>query len=458
MKRLALGLAIILGLVAAFLLIPRTAQTPQPTVPVTPPTQRLPAAIADAPADAPVVLWVAQATARFEPCGCVAGMHGGLMRRSLLTARLPAARVLSLELGGWSGGARTHEMIRSRFYLRGLATAGIDAVALGETELMLGRSMLSDLMAEAALLRLPLVCANLDGLAGCLPSVVVTAGGRRFLVTAVVPADAVGEGLQVRDPAEALATLAGQAAAQHLDLVCLADLPPDACQALARSVPQVALIIGGRSDHPSPEPVAVGSTRVLWAGNHGKVLGSWAWGQRAAAFELLSDTLPEDPAQRALLGDYQRALAAANLDGESGGGMRALGAAAYSGSDTCTACHSDAQRMHQNSRHHQAFAALERKGYAYDPDCLRCHVTGLGEGGYRRGVTSFAEVGCEACHGPGQAHVRAAQAGRPDDARLPTLSPAACVTCHDPDNSPHFDHGRYWPLIQHALDQRTPTP
>lgn len=450
--KVALLIAAPVALALAVLLWPRGSGTAPAPAPAPPPARPLPAAIGEAPADVPVLMWAAQAAARFEPCGCVAGMNGGLMRRAPLLARLPAERVLSLELGGWSGGPRPHEMIRSSHYLRGLAAAGIDVLAVGGAEAALGGERLGRLLAEAAVLRLPVVCANLDGIAGCQPAVEVAASGRRLLLTAVVPAETVG----ARDPAEALAALAQQAAARRLELVCMADLDPDACKALARAVPQLAVVVGGRSDHPSPEPVAVGSTRVLWAGNHGKVLGSWAWGRPAAAFELLADSLPEDPAQRAILDEYQRALATAALDGEAAGGMRALGAAAFVGSAACTPCHADAARIHAGSRHRQAFQALAAKGYQHDPDCLRCHVVGLGEGGYRRDAVLFAEVGCESCHGPGQAHVRAASTGRPGDARLPKLSPASCVGCHDPDNSPHFDHGRYWPQIQHGLDRRAP--
>ncbi len=408
----------------------------------------LPAAVADAPLTAPVVMWVAQATARFEPCGCVAGMHGGLMRRASLTARLPRERVLSLELGGWSGGSRSHEHLRSRFYLRGLAAAGIAAVALGTTDIALGPEKLGGLLAEAQLLGLPIASANLDGLPGCVPAVALTAGGRRFLVTSVVPASTTA-GLTSRDPIEAVATQAAESVRQQRDLVVMADLEPDACLALARAVPQIALIIGGRSDHPSPEPIGIGTTRVLWAGNHGKVLGSWAWSQRAAAFELLHDQLPEDPAQRALVDGYQQALAKASFDSDPGHGLRALGSAVFTGSASCFECHAAAAQTHKASLHHHAFAALERKGYQHDPDCLRCHVTGLGEGGYQRGVAAFAEVGCESCHGPGSAHVAAARAGRPADAALPQLSAASCVICHDAENSPHFDYSTYWPRIRH---------
>lgn len=447
MKRLAIVAAVLAIAWGVWSL--RSAPPPPPApAAMTPPSLPVPAALADAPAGTAVVMWVAEAKARFEPCGCVAGMHGGLMRRAVMTARLPRERVLSCELGGWIGGGRAHELLRSSFYLRGLAAAGVDAVALGAAEIAVGAEGLAPLLAEARQLGLPLLCANLDG-AGCAAAVAVDVASRRCLVTAVAPPEAAGAGLTVRDPIEAVAMQAAEAVRLGRELVVLADLAPDACKALARAVPQATLIIGGRSEHPSPEPVAIGAVRVLWAGNHGKVLGSWAWGEPAAAFELLHDKLPEDAAQRTLLGAYQLALAGTDFTGD-GGGMRALGQAALAGSASCLDCHANAAAVHAASRHHHALASLQRKGYQHDPDCLRCHVTGLGEGGYRRGDAVFVEVGCEACHGPGSTHNAAARAGRAADAPMPQLSAATCVVCHDAENSPAFAFPAYWTRIQHG--------
>lgn len=448
MKRSVLvGLAL---LVAAGAGIGVWLATP-PQVPPASAAADRPASVLDAlPADLPILAWAAQARARFEPCGCVAGMNGGLMRRAGLLARLPAGRTLSLELGGWSAGKRAHERLRSGFYLRGLAAAGVDVLAIGSEEIALGAAELAAQLGLGG--RPPAVCANLDGAAPAwLPFIELSAGGRRFLVTAVVARGTAGAGLEVRDPVEALTTAAIEAARREATLVCLADLDPDACLALAAAVPQVALVIGGRSDHPSPAPRAVGTARVLWAGNHGKVAGWWAWGTATAAFELLGDHLPEKPAQRDLLGAYQRALAEAKFDNAPAGGMSALaGDGGWTGSEACTVCHPGAAKVHAASLHHRALASLTRRGYQYDPDCLRCHVTGLGEGGYQRGIDLFAEVSCESCHGPASAHVSAATAGRSAGAPMPKLGAAACVTCHDADNSPAFAYPAYWPKIQHS--------
>jgi hypothetical protein len=92
-------------------------------------------------------------------------------------------------------------------------------------------------------------------------------------------------------------------------------------------------------------------------------------------------------------------------------------------------------------------------GRARDPACVGCHVTGfLQPGGWTLPTgdhhdpphPALADVGCEACHGPGQAHAVAARS-KPkigagtgtETASAPiaaaSVSTATCLGCHTPD-------------------------
>jgi mono/diheme cytochrome c family protein len=53
-------------------------------------------------------------------------------------------------------------------------------------------------------------------------------------------------------------------------------------------------------------------------------------------------------------------------------------------------------------------------------------------------------VTCEACHGPGAAHVAA-------EGKAP-LEPAkdSCIRCHTAEMSPAFDYEEAWPVIVHG--------
>ena len=379
------------------------------------------------------VAWAAQTAARFEPCGCSAGMNGGLLRRAALLAQENQATTLSFEGGGWSAGAADHLQLRTTAYLNGLAAAKVDALGLSRAEVELGATILHQHLATAATANLPIVCANVvdsSGQAVGLPLIQVQAGGITYAVTGVVSSDASGAGLRASDPAEAIARVAATIGAEPL--IVLADLNVEALSELARAVPQIALLIGSDVAAPSQEPLSVGRTRIIYQANHGKAHGSWTWQEPRCHFTLLADTLPEDPAQRIRVTALQQLIATTPLAADQRIALPE-GQPGYSGPSACSTCHVAAATAWKNSRHAHSHQALIPRGYAADPDCLRCHVTGLGkpDGWHRTDTRSeLGVVSCESCHGPGSEHV--ASGGK---ASLPPASPATCVSCHDAENS-----------------------
>jgi hypothetical protein len=139
--------------------------------------------------------------------------------------------------------------------------------------------------------------------------------------------------------------------------------------------------------------------------------------------------------------------------------------------DSCAACHPDEVKFWARTVHSRAYAALEQVNKQHSLDCVACHVTGwqqpggvcridktasggpgldapavrIGNGGSvplseRLGVGRQG-VQCEACHGPASEHVRIS-------ADLPKEVPVStCTRCHEAENSPHFDYGRYLPWV-----------
>ena len=121
------------------------------------------------------------------------------------------------------------------------------------------------------------------------------------------------------------------------------------------------------------------------------------------------------------------------------------GGAPFLGSAACRTCHAAAYARWRATGHAGDFAGLptaDRRGAA----CLRCHVTGYGDRlGYRASDEGrdLANVGCEACHGPGADHGRSAH---PE--LVPTLTGGECPPCeinricrlcHTPERSPGFE-------------------
>lgn len=159
----------------------------------------------------------------------------------------------------------------------------------------------------------------------------------------------------------------------------------------------------------------------------------------------------------------------------------------YVGSSKCKMCHNKTEKGAQYTKwmegpHAGAFETLKSdasakiaagKGIAGNaweaPECLKCHTTGFGNGGYEVKGADFwnpAEddkdgikavnlmeglqaVGCESCHGPGSEYKsskvkKAILAGEITAASVGLLevNESTCLTCHN-EKSPTFKGFNY---------------
>ncbi len=153
---------------------------------------------------------------------------------------------------------------------------------------------------------------------------------------------------------------------------------------------------------------------------------------------------PEDPATRALLDEYDHSL-------RDGAALRAVErrpapGGPYAGGASCTRCHEAEARQWAGTKHAHAEEALKARGHG-DPECVRCHSTGLGlEGGFTgwKETPDRGSVSCEACHGPGARHVA-------DPARVRTepVTEATCRRCHNWESHPAFRYDESLPKVRH---------
>ncbi len=159
----------------------------------------------------------------------------------------------------------------------------------------------------------------------------------------------------------------------------------------------------------------------------------------------------------------------------------------YIGNAKCKMCHKKEEKGAQYSKweatsHAGAFETLKsekatqiakEKGIASDawkaPECLKCHTTGFGAGGYEvkdeafwspvaddkvgakavKRMTGLQSVGCEACHGPGSKYKskkvkQAIIAGEKEASSVGLLevNEETCMTCHNED-SPTYKSFNY---------------
>jgi hypothetical protein len=108
----------------------------------------------------------------------------------------------------------------------------------------------------------------------------------------------------------------------------------------------------------------------------------------------------------------------------------------YGSVNACEYCHPKIVEQWKTTDHAHAFATLVKAKRDHDPNCLGCHVVGLLQpGGTRDFVMArgqFANVGCESCHGPSAAHVRAVDKKQ---GTVRAVEPWVCLGCHTPDQN-----------------------
>lgn len=159
----------------------------------------------------------------------------------------------------------------------------------------------------------------------------------------------------------------------------------------------------------------------------------------------LTQERPSDPAVRRLLAqlfrrvnEQNRGLAAprtaraTRIDGSQ--------PPAFMGARTCAACHTEAYFAWRATPHARAYQTLVARGRELDLDCIGCHVTGFDQprGAALGHLDELLGVGCESCHGPGEAHVNNPHVKQRSVHRA--VPEAACRECHDATHGDAFDY------------------
>lgn len=392
------------------------------------------------------------------PCGCTSNQSGGLLRRgTFLAQQRREGSVILADAGGAPAGSSDYQRLKFEAILRGELQMGIAAHNLGGPEAALGADYLRRLEQELAV---PFVSANLRDASGALvtkPYRIVRVADLRIVLVGVLSAREKPAGCTVDDPRDAVLAALAKAAGEYDRVVVLAWLPEAELRALAMSLPEAHVVIGGPTGQ-SLAPQMVGATLVASATNKGKFLacvslppsgGSGGW---TGSVVEINDQFADDDGQAENLRDFRQELAARDFPATKTGLVSPLSAEAPSsyrvaGSQACEACHAEAFRTWTESNHLHAWETLTAEKAFADPECQRCHTTAYGAPGGFLSVARSADrvgVGCESCHGPSAEH--AAQPKK----KTPLAARGECIRCHDRENSPRFEFSEYWDRIRHG--------
>ena len=434
-----------------------------------------------------VVAFTGSMLGRLEPCGCSERETGGLPRRMTYLSRLRQQyeATLFVDNGDLVQGASPQDQMKLETVIYALDEMGYRAVNLGRQDLGFGVDYLRSLAESTA--RLSFVSANfrragLDPLAAdadwpARPFVVIPAevGTKRYRVAvsgviserfAPALARLAPQG-RVHPPLEVIRRLMPRLEAKSDFVVLLAQMPAEEAKTLAQTVRGLDVIVCGHGRNVPDEIELAGPgsglPRLFDSGDRGRYVGTLTLvpggtgklTSQRFEFEIIDRAFARsEPIQQWIL-DYRLMLREegllarlSDLAGLPPGGE-------YLGSEACGACHEQDLTIWRRTKHAHAYETLAKLGEnkEFDPECVKCHVVGLG---FRTGFVGRAEtprlanVGCEAnaCHGAGRKHA--------EEPSKPYNKGRAehCRQCHNPDHSTHFDFDRDWPKIKHGMKER----
>ncbi len=342
---------------------------------------------------------------------------------------------------------------------------GLAVGAVGEADLMVGldrwRAVKNEAAPTAAIL-----CANLrdEKDAPLVPAVAhLAVGKKRILVAAVLSASfekdlrEAGVPVRILDPVPALRE--SLKAAGKADLVILlSHAPVEESRAILRAVPELDVVITAHAGWKAWKEPEIVDGRVLLAGGTG-----WQFASGIAMKDMGEGRKPElgDSFSRAVRWSTEQnpalkfhadqALAKLREKGllervlRETAAARPAGDPAYAGPESCASCHAAAHGSWKGGGHARSMRTLRERGFDVAWNCLSCHATAPGRpGGHLAPGDAQAAVTCEACHGPGAAHVAA-------DGRVPMESAKdSCVRCHTAEMTPAFRYEEAWPAIVHG--------
>jgi hypothetical protein len=371
-----------------------------------------------------------------SPCGCTEPMSGGIVRRASVV-RSAKGQVLLIDNGGMIAGIGKQDRMKAQTAIESLLANDVAAINFTPDLAALG---FGDALALSSLGQHHFVSAQISN-PGDLDILRWIEKGP-FLISGV--SEGGFAGIQSLSIDRSVSEFVDQAQATGKLPILMVDGPQSLAEKLTAAHRELLMAVYSSVGNAARE--MAGKTPLVTPGARGRFVvrlgfeGGTIGGYQA--IELGPD-LPNDKQAMQIYQRYLKRVDSSDLLEQ----VPRLGSAAFSGSAKCGSCHGKALDIWQHSGHAHALRTLIDHGHGRDPDCVSCHVVGLSSlAGFRSVAKTpeLANVGCEACHGAGEAHSK-----QPMLAKLAKVSSSTCDKCHTADNSPNFNFATYWAKIRH---------
>ncbi len=414
------------------------------------------------------ILYTGNVNGELERCGCAEKQLGGVARRKTIIDKLREEPALLVDAGDLLFGSFVDRAGSPAFYrsksaamIASMSHMGYDAVTPGDYDFAEGDAFLRERIAEAAF---PVVCANLigpDGHPVVEPYRVVTKGELRVALVGFLDSHVVTEryrqalgALQIEDPFASARRWLPEIEKQSDVIVALIHFNIVDVAKFLTTYPVIGIAVQGHVTGDG-QPVRVAQSLVVAGGVLGKEVGQLRVtfdGQRritgytGSLIPIVEETV-SDPEVRAVVARFNETVEAEKFsdtvrfyeDGDRG--------ESYGGAQACAPCHSSNYQRWLQTPHAFAMQTLIDGGYAYNPECVICHVVGYREPkGYvsAEKTPHLQNVQCESCHGSAAKHLQ----GEPMKSGVPE---EVCITCHDDVHSPGFDYSLFLPQATPCL-------
>jgi len=344
---------------------------------------------------------------------------------------------------------------------------GYDVVTPGEREFNFGQRFLLDCFKKT---RMDLVCANLIDAQTkkpfVKPYVIRRAGPVRVAFFGLMGKDLkirtlAGEHqLEVQDPFETAKKIVPELRKRADVVVLLSHIGLTEGQRLTLEVPGIDLMFFGHMPGMVKE-IAKNTSGVIVAraGERGQYIPSIHLEVEDGKIKsydgevvTLDDKVPADEAMNLAVDSFSDALNkrfSQAAEASAAAAARATSASVtgdqYLSEKNCRRCHEAEYQKYTKQAHAHAFETLEKNQRESTPECLPCHVVGIGlPGGFvsKQATPDLINVQCENCHGMGTKHDQMTSGGA-------VVGPEVCQTCHSQQQSPNFKYDEALEKIVH---------
>lgn len=368
-----------------------------------------------------------------------------------------------MDAGDFFGAGGTQDSLKSEFLVQAMDRLKYDVVTLGEREFVYGQKFLLDTFKKT---KIDIVSANLV-VAGTKktfvkPYVVRRVGSVRVAFTGLIWKDAKlrtfpsDVPLQILDPIEIARTLIPELRKKADVVVVLSHLGLPEGQRLTVEVPGIDVMIFGHQVGLFKQIVQTQGVVNVRGGERGQhipgihlVVEDGKITSYDGEVVVLDDKVPADETMHqqvdAFNDELNRRFAQQNqqqAQQQQANTHQQITGDRYLGEKTCRRCHEVEYQKYLKQAHAHAMETLVKAERDATPECLTCHVVGLGQaGGFisRQSTPELGNVQCENCHGMGTKH--------PDGSS--TVGPEACAGCHTKEQSPNFAYDEAVEHINH---------